>query len=80
MLGMPCIVYPVALEGFLDALDDLVVIADGPQPYADRIVELLADAPQREHLSARGLSETPARLSSRDLIDFIQKIRPIIAV
>lgn len=80
MLGMPCIVYPVALEGFLDALDDLVVIADGPQPYADRIVELLADAPQRERLSARGLSETPARLSNRDLIDFIQKIRPIIAV
>jgi hypothetical protein len=74
ILGMPCVVYPVALEGFLDVLDDLVVVADGPQAYADRVVELLADAVQRERMSAKGLAATPERLSNGELIDFIQKL------
>ena len=75
MLGMPCVVYPVALEGFLDVLDDLVVIAEGPQAYADRLVELLSDADARKRLSVRGLSQTPERLSNRELIGFFEQLR-----
>ncbi len=74
MLGMPCVVYPVALEGFLDVLDDLVVIAKGPQAYADRLVELLSDAGKRKRLSDRGLAETPERLSNRELISYFERL------
>jgi glycosyltransferase involved in cell wall biosynthesis len=74
MLGMPCVVYPVALEGFLDVLDDLVVIAEGPQAYADRLVELMSDADVRKRLSVRGLAQTPDRLSNRELISFFKKL------
>jgi hypothetical protein len=80
MLGMPCIVYPVALEGFLDALDDLVVVADEPQAFADRVGELLADEAQRQRMSAKGLTATPERLSNSELIDFIHKLRPVMHV
>ena len=74
MLGMPCLVYPLALEGFLDVLDDLVIIAEEPQAFADRLVELLSDANARKRLSDRGLAETLERLSNRELIDFFQHL------
>ena len=74
MLGMPCVVYPVALEGFLDVLDDLVAIAEGPEAYAARLVELMSDADARKRLSDRGLAETPERLSNRELVNFFKKL------
>ena len=75
MLGMPCVVYPVALEGFLDVLDDLVVIAEGPEAYAERVVELLSDGDARKRLSIRGLAETPERLTNRELTSFFKQLQ-----
>ncbi|KCZ94478.1 glycosyltransferase family 4 protein [Hyphomonas johnsonii] len=76
MLGMPCVVYPVALEGFLDSLDDLVVRADGPDAFAKEVADLIVDAGRRMRLSEKGLAETPERLSNRELIDYFRGLHP----
>lgn len=50
MLGMNCVAYPKALQGFGDALNDLVVIANDPDVFADEIVRLAKDEKGRsEH-------------------------------
>lgn len=71
-LGMPCIVYPVALEGFGHELDDLVDIADGPQAMADRIVALLQDEGARRKRSELGRSGAATRLDNQEVVDVLR--------
>jgi hypothetical protein len=63
-LGMPCIAYPVALEGFGTELDDLVDVVPGPDAFAARLVELLQDPEARRAKSLRGHDLSAARLDN----------------
>lgn len=71
-LGMPCIAYPVALEGFGHELDDLVDIADGPQAMADRITDLLLDSAARRRRSEAGRSGAALRLDNQAVVDALR--------
>jgi Glycosyl transferases group 1 len=71
-LGMPCIVYPVALEGFGRELDDLVDIADGPYAMAERIVALLPDDAARRQRSERGRAGAAQRLDNQEVVDVLR--------
>jgi len=71
-LGMPCIAYPVALEGFGRELDDLVDIADGPRAMADRIVALLPDDSGRRERSERGRTAAAQRLDNQEVVDVLR--------
>lgn len=65
MLGMSCVVYPKALQGFGDALDGLVNIADTPDAFADEIVRLGEDEQGRaDH--ARSAPGAVAKISRND--------------
>jgi glycosyltransferase involved in cell wall biosynthesis len=71
-LGMPCIVYPVALEGFGSELDDLVDIADGPRAMADRIVALLSNDDARHQRSERGRAAAARRLDNQEVVSVLR--------
>lgn len=47
MLGMTCVAYPKALQGFGDALDDIVEIESDITAYVDAIVALVEDEARR---------------------------------
>lgn len=74
LLGMPCVVYPLALEGFGHALDDLVVVADDPDTLAAEILSLASDAARREALSAAARANARRRLSHDAAIATIQRM------
>jgi len=74
LLGMPCVVYPLALEGFGSALDDLVVTVSGPDTLAAEIVSLASDGARRAALSEGARRHARARLSHSDAIAAIQGV------
>ena len=63
LLGMPCVVYPLALEGFGNALDDLVVSAPGPDALVAEILDLAGNGPRRLALSNGARKHARTRLS-----------------
>lgn len=71
-LGMTCVAYPVALEGFGDALNDLVDVTADKQAFADRIVDLLNDTPLRKQRAARAAAEAPARLDNLETVTYLR--------
>jgi glycosyltransferase involved in cell wall biosynthesis len=71
MLRMPCVAYRRALEGFGNALDGLVVVANSSGELAERIVALLRDPDERARLSAAG-GEARERLSNRAVVAFLR--------
>jgi hypothetical protein len=71
-LGMPCIAYRLALEGFGSELDDLVDVADGPSAMADRIVALLSNDKERTRRSELGRSEAANRLDNREVVSVLR--------
>jgi glycosyltransferase involved in cell wall biosynthesis len=73
-LAMPTVVYPLALEGFGPALDDLVAIERSPQAFADRVVALLEDAETRQRMGARGRTEATQRLANTDLVNVLRGV------
>lgn len=68
LLGMPAVVYPLALEGFGDKLDDLVVTASGPEALAAEILSLAGDSARRSALSDGARQHARGRLSHDDAI------------
>ncbi|MFN3911080.1 glycosyltransferase [Hyphomonas sp.] len=74
LLGMPCVVYPLALEGFGPALDDLVVTASGPEALAAEILSLAGDSARRTALSDAARQQARARLSHDAAIAAIQQM------
>ncbi len=74
LLGMPCVVYPLALEGFGPALDDLVVTASGPEALAAEILSLAGDSARRTALSDAARQQSRARLSHDAAIAAIQQM------
>lgn len=67
MLGMPCVAYPVALEGFGAEMDGLVSVVSGPEAFAERLVQLLGDQDGRTARSERGMADAPRRLDNAPL-------------
>jgi hypothetical protein len=71
MLGMPCVAYPRAIEGFGDAFDGLVAVAKDGTELAERIIALLRDPAERARLSAAG-GGARERLSNRATVAFLR--------
>lgn len=74
LLGMPCVVYPLALEGFGNVLDDLVVSTPGPDALAAEILDLAGNGPRRLALSEGARQHARARLSHDDAIATIHRM------
>ncbi|MFN7164274.1 MAG: glycosyltransferase [Hyphomonas sp.] len=74
LLGMPCVAYPLALEGFGNALDDLVVTAAGPERLSSEILDLANNAGRRKALSDKARAEARRRLSHDAAIETIQRM------
>lgn len=66
-LGMPCITYPVALEGFGQALDDLADRVEDTDAFAARLADLLEDETGRSKRSRKARDEIGARLDNEEL-------------
>lgn len=73
LLGMPCVVYPLALEGFGTVLDDLVVTAHGPQEMQTAILTLASDPALRASMSDKALRLARTRLSHESAIVLIHR-------
>ena len=71
---MPAVVYPLALEGFGHALDDLVVTANGPDALAAEILDLANDGARRAALSEGARQHARARLSHDNAIATIHRM------
>ncbi len=71
MLGMPSVVYDKALQGFGDALDDLVEVVQDADGLAQAVVALIDDAATREQMSERGRTETAKRLRNDEVVDYL---------
>jgi glycosyltransferase involved in cell wall biosynthesis len=74
LLGMPCVAYPLALEGFGQTLDDLVVVANGPDALATEILSLASDPARRAALSANARQHASSRLSHDAAIATIHRM------
>ena len=64
VLGMPSVAYPLALEGFGDALNDLVRTTNSPEDFAAEVIGLLNSEPARLEMSRRACEEIGERLSN----------------
>jgi len=73
-LGMACVAYPVALEGFGAELDGLVDVETDATSFADRIVTLLGDAQSRRQRSETGMTEAPLRLDNQPLVESLRAL------
>ena len=71
-LGMPCVAYPLALEGFSDRLDDLVTFAETPAEFSAGVLNLLQDPAARRKCSENGLTGIKARLSNQEIVDYLR--------
>lgn len=74
LLGMPCVAYPLALEGFGDLLDELVICASDPNSFRDRIVELIEDQSRRNDLSSRARRKARSLLANDTVVDYFRSI------
>jgi hypothetical protein len=71
-LGMACVAYPVALEGFGSELSDLVDVVEGPDAFAARVVALMRDDALRAERAARGYAEAGKRLDNAEVVDYLR--------
>jgi len=72
LLGMPTVAYPLALEGFGNALDGLVQLAGDEAAFADEIVSLAGDPGRRRALSDRAPAETRRALNNENAAALIR--------
>jgi hypothetical protein len=73
-LGMPCVCYRTALEGFGDVLDDLVEVAASEHDFADRLGALLDEAPRREAMSREGREQAGRRLDNSEIVGYLRDL------
>ncbi|MFN3313912.1 MAG: glycosyltransferase family 4 protein, partial [Hyphomonas sp.] len=64
VLGMPSVAYPLALEGFGAALDDLVRTTNSPEGFAAELITLLTVESARLEMAGRAGDEVRERLSN----------------
>lgn len=74
MLGMPTVVYDLALEGFGDTLSDLVDSAGDPDTFADRVIALINDPDKRAQRSRDSARQAGRRLTNDDVVDYLRSI------
>jgi len=74
LLKMPCVAYPLALEGFGRVLDELVDIAVDPADFASRVVRLLDDPEARRRRSKMAESQTSDRLADDAVVAYLQTV------
>ncbi|MEM9375433.1 MAG: glycosyltransferase family 4 protein [Pseudomonadota bacterium] len=71
MLDMTCVAYPMALQGFKSALNDVVTIADTPEAFAAAVVALTEDHPRRTAQAAASRTNTSRVLNNQEVVDFL---------
>lgn len=79
MLDMPCVAYPLALEGFGSKLDESVVTAATPDDYAAAIVDLATNHAKRQAIAQDSRRRTAETLSNDDVIDCLKDASAIAA-
>ena len=73
MLDMTCVAYPLALEGFGPALDDLVYSEETPLAFAQKVLALMTDDEERRRVASRSQAEARRILSNDDLVEFLKE-------
>lgn len=72
VLDMPCVAYPLALQGFGDVLDEAVVIANTKEEFARIILDLIDNNEKRYRISVDGKATALDVLSNDDVEAFLQ--------
>jgi len=73
-LGMPCVCYPTALEGFAEVLNDLVEVASEKADLVASICALIEDVGKRERMSRRGREEAARRLDNGPVVGYLANL------
>jgi hypothetical protein len=74
LLAMPGAAYPLALQGFARVLDDIVIVANGPDGLKSEILALARDPARRAELSAETKTGVRNRLSVAEPIRAIHEM------
>lgn len=73
MLDMTCLAYPLALEGFKSALDDLVTLVETPEQFADAIIASVEAPEQRYERAARSRAIAADILDNHEVEQFFRR-------
>jgi len=74
MLGMTCVAYPKALQGFGDALNTMVDVSADKQAYADAIVALVGDENRRVAQAKNAPGEVARIGRNQPVIDCLREL------
>jgi Glycosyl transferases group 1 len=72
MLDMTCLAYPLAVEGFKTALNDLVTLVETPDEFADAIVSAVQDPSRRVRQAALSRPSASKILSNHEVEDYLK--------
>ena len=73
MLDMTCLAYPLALEGFKSALDDIVTLVETPEQFAEAIIALVEAPEVRYEQAARSRAIATDALDNLEVERFIKR-------
>ncbi|MCR9268712.1 MAG: glycosyltransferase [Hyphomonadaceae bacterium] len=76
MLDMTCVAYPLAVQGFKSALNELVLLPETPEAFADAIVTLAEDHSMRSESAATSRKEAERVLDNQEVVDFLHAALP----
>ncbi|MEL6726430.1 MAG: glycosyltransferase family 4 protein [Pseudomonadota bacterium] len=71
MLDMTCVAYPLAVQGFKSALNELVDLPPTPDDFADAIVSLAEDHAGRTQKASLSRKEAERVLDNQEVVDFL---------
>lgn len=75
MLDMTCVAYPLAVQGFKSALNDLVLLPETPEAFADALVTLATDHDARTSRAATARENAERVLDNQEVVDFLHAAR-----
>lgn len=73
MLDMTCLAYPLAVEGFKSALNELVTLVETPEAFAEAIIASVGASEDRMEQAARSRSEAAEILNNREVEAFLKR-------
>lgn len=80
-LDMPCVAYPLALQGFGNTLDEAVSIAETHEEFAKVVLDFMQDREMRYTASAKGKSIALEVLSNSHVERFLNdSVKQVVAI
>ena len=71
MLDMTCVAYPLAVQGFKSALNDLVELPPTPEAFAGAVLSLADDHDTRTKKASQSRKEAERVLDNQEVVDFL---------